>query len=230
MKKSIFALTVAASLGLAGVSQAQAATQTFTQSHAVATTNWTAVLGLGKFDSNLGTLTSIKFNLGGLMQGTGKAESLDGAASNVTLNLAALLTLSRPDATALVVSNPLFTQNFAFSAFDGGIDFGGTSGASTGVRSSTGSNAFTSHSATDFALFSSVGGGLINLGLNAVGSSNASGAGNLISQFNTAAGADVSVTYEYISAVPEPETYVMLLTGLALAGVMARRKSAKAKA
>lgn len=230
MKKSLFALAAAGLFSVGAVSQAQAAVQTvsFNAERAVGTTNWSDTLGLGKFDSSLGTLTSIKFDLSGVVQGSGRAESLDFAASNVTVSLASLLTLYRPDASTLVVANPLFSQQFSLSGFDGTIDFGGTSGASTGPRSSTGSNSFTSSSASDFALFSAAGGGLINLGLNAIGSSTANGSGNLISQFQTSAGGQVAVTYEYVSAVPEPETYVMLLTGLALAGVMARRKSAKA--
>ncbi|MGX9783656.1 choice-of-anchor E domain-containing protein [Janthinobacterium lividum] len=226
MHKSLIALAAAGVLGLGAASSAQAATQTITFSadRALGATNWADTLGLGKFDSNLGTLTSIKFHLEGAVQGSGKAESLDASASDVTLSLASLLTLYRPDNSTLLVANPLFTQTFALSAFDGSIDFAGTSGANTGPRSSTGANSYTSGSASDFALFSSAGGGLIQLGLNAIGSSTGSGSGNLLTQFQTAASGRVAVTYEYISAVPEPETYVMLLTGLALAGVMTRRR------
>ncbi|MGX9714327.1 choice-of-anchor E domain-containing protein [Janthinobacterium lividum] len=226
MQKSLIALAAAAMVGFGAMSSAQAATQTITFSadRALGATNWADTLGLGKFDSNLGTLTSIKFHLEGAVQGSGKAESLDASASDVTLSLASLLTLYRPDNSTLLVANPLFTQTFALSAFDGSIDFAGTSGANTGPRSSTGANSYTSGSASDFALFSSARGGLIQLGLNAVGSSTGSGSGNLLTQFQTAASGRVAVTYEYISAVPEPETYVMLLTGLALAGVMTRRR------
>jgi hypothetical protein len=43
-------------------------------------TNWSGTLGLGKFDSNLGTLTSIKFHLeGGGLGNSGRTESLDAA-------------------------------------------------------------------------------------------------------------------------------------------------------
>ena len=226
MHKSFIALAAVAMLGLGAASSAQAATQTisFSADRALGATNWSDTLGLGKFDSNLGTLTSIKFHLEGAVQGSGKTESLDASASDVTLSLASLLTLYRPDNSTLLVANPLFTQTFALSAFDGSIDFAGTSGASTGLRSRTGSNGYTSASASDFALFSSAGGGLIYLGLNAIGSSTGSGAGNLLTQFQTSASGRVQVTYEYISAVPEPETYAMLLTGLALAGVMMRRR------
>jgi hypothetical protein len=37
----------------------------------------------------------------------------------------------------------------------------------------------------------------------------------------------ITVTYNYISAVPEPETYAMLLAGLGLMGVVVRRRKAK---
>ncbi|HAT30084.1 MAG TPA: hypothetical protein DCW29_04305 [Janthinobacterium sp.] len=69
------------------------------------------------------------------------------------------------------------------------------------------------------------------LGLNALGSSYASGAGNLITQFSTAAAGEVRVTYEYsvAAAVPEPDTYGMLLLGLGLVGCVARRKSLRRK-
>ena len=232
MKKTFFALAAASLFTVGAVSQAQAATQTltFSQNRAAGPTNWNDVLGLGMFDTNLGTLTSIRFDLTGLVRGTGSAENLDAGASDVTLTLASTLTLYRPDASTLVVSNPLFNRQLALGAFDGAIDFAGASGGSTGPRTSTAQNDFTSSSASDFALFSAAGGGLINLGLGAVGASTASGSGNLVTQFQTEAAGHVRVTYEYVSAVPEPETYVMLLTGLALAGVMARRKSAKARA
>ncbi|MDC8759739.1 choice-of-anchor E domain-containing protein [Janthinobacterium fluminis] len=232
MKKSLFALAITALLSVGAVSQAQAAvkTVTYTADRAIGATNWNAVLGLGKFDTSLGTLTSIKFALGGLLQGVGKSESLDASATDVTLKLAATLTLYRPDASALVITNPLFTQQFSFTAFDGNIDFAGTSGGSTGLRSTTGFNSFTSSQASDFALFSALGGGIINLGLDAAGTSTVSGAGNLVSMFQTSAGGNVAVTYEYIAAVPEPETYAMLLGGLLLVGAAARRKAAQAKA
>lgn len=232
MQKSLYALVTAAVLGLSAPQAVLAAphdevyTQTFNVERALSGTNWSDTLSLTKFDSNLGFLKSITFSLVGQVQGTGKAESQDTSASDVTLSLSSLLTLYRPDNSVLVVANPVFSETFALSAFDGTIDFAGTSGASTGLRSSTGSNSFISYSSSDFGLFSSDGLGFINLGLNATGASSGSGSGNLLTQFETAAAGRLTVTYEYISAVPEPETYLMMLTGLALAGVVARRRKA----
>lgn len=228
MKKITAALLLA---GLFGAVSAQASVVEFNAGKALTTTNWSDTLSFGKFDTKLGTLTSIKFELNGTVAGIGRAESLDGAASNVTLTLGSLLTLQRPDGSTLVVANPVFSTGYQFSAFDGGIDFAGSSGASTGQVSNSGSNAFTSFNANDFAAFSAAGGGGIGLKLTAMGNSSANGAGNLISTFNTAAAGDVKVVYEYTAAapVPEPETYGMLLLGMGVLG-LARRRANKNKA
>ncbi|WP_162249885.1 choice-of-anchor E domain-containing protein [Massilia sp. Root351] len=228
MKKIFAALAVAAALS--PFASAQAATISFADTKSIATTNWTDFLSFGKFDSSLGTLTSIKFDLSGTVQGAGNAESLDAAASSVTLSLGALLGLTRPDGSTLVVTNPLFSQVFEFGAFDGTINFSGASGGSTGTVSANGSNSFTSFNASDFSLFSALGGGTINLGLNAIGNSSGTGAGNLLTQFNTSAAGNVLVTYTYTPTgeVPEPATLATLIAGLGLMGAVRRRAKKQA--
>ena len=195
MKKTFAALAFAAAF--LPFASAQASTLSYADNVALATTNWANTLSFSKFDTSLGTLTSIRFDLSGVVQGSGNAESLDSTATNVTLSLGSLLGLTRPDNSTLVVTNPVFSQTFNFTAFDGLINFGGTSGGSTGSVSATGANFFVSGNASDFALFSALGGGTINLGLNAVGASSGNGSGNLISQFNTAASGVAKVTYTY---------------------------------
>ena len=229
MKKLIAALAIATALSPLGA--AQAGTISFQSSKAMSPTNWTDVLSFDKFDSNLGTLTSIRFDLSGIVQGAGNAESLDGSASTVTLSLGSRLELTRPDKTRLVVTNPLFTQVFNFSAFDGNINFGGTSGASTGTVSADGADFFISSDAADFGLFSALGGGKINLGVHASGASSGTGAGNLITLFNTSAAATAKVTYIYqdaVAEVSEPASLATMFAGLGLIAALRRRKGKQA--
>jgi len=224
MKKTYAALALAAAF--LPFSSSQAATLSYADSVALTTTNWSNTLSFSKFDTSLGTLTSIRFDLSGVVQGVGNAESMDSSPSTVTLTLGSLLGLTRPDSSTLVVTNPVFSQTFNFTAFDNAINFGGTSGGTTGTVSASGSNFFVSSSASDFALFSALGGGTINLGLNAVGASNGSGSGNLITQFNTAASGVARVTYTYSPTVdvPEPASLALICGGLGLLGAARRRK------
>ncbi len=226
MKKTFAALAAAAAF--LPFASAQAATLSYADSVALTTTNWANTLSFSKFDTSLGTLTSIRFDLSGVVQGSGNAESLDSSASTVTLTLGSLLGLTRPDNSTLVVTNPVFSQTFNFTAFDSAINFGGTSGGTTGAVSATGSNFFVSSSASDFTLFSALGGGTINLGLNAVGASSGNGSGNLITQFNTAASGVAKVTYTYTptATVPEPASLALICGGLGLLGAARRRNKA----
>ena len=184
-------------------------------------------MSFAKFDTSLGALTSIVFNLKGTVEGIGRAESEDNAASTVTLNLGSLLTLTRPDRSTLVVANPVFTRIFDFTAFDGDVDYAGTSGGSTGRQSSTASESFASRSHADFNLFS--GPGSIMLNLKAVGASSAEGAGNLDTKFQTFASGSGTVTYNYTdSAIPEPASLGIMGLGLGILALTRRRRAVKA--
>lgn len=226
MKKTFAALAFAAFLVPFGA--AQAATISFSNSIAMTETDWSEMLSFNKFDTRLGTLTSIRFDLSGMVEGSGEAESKDKKASTVTLRLGSLLDLTRPDGSTLVVANPVFTKVFNFSAYDKTLDFGGTSGGSTGTVEATGADFFVSSSSSDFALFSAAGGGLINLGMNALGNSSAIGPGNLVSGFATSASGFAKVTYDYTPSaveVPEPASLATILAGLGLMGAVRRRVS-----
>jgi hypothetical protein len=187
--------------------QASAQTQTvcFNGSIPLTATNWSNTVSVSKFDTGLGTLQSISFQLGGNIAGAVKLESTDSAATVVQTNFQATLTLTRPDLSVIVVTIPIANFNDSLTSFDGVIDFGGTSGTQhLGITANQTNSATSPPPASDLVLFSGPAGspGNIVLPVTAVGSSIATGSGNLITQFTTAAAAQVQVCYTYLVNTP----------------------------
>lgn len=164
-------------------------------------TNWSSTVSIPKFNPNLGTLVSIDFTLTGHSQGAARAESLDAQPSTVTLTFQNTITLTRPDMSVIVVTIPQAVFMDTLSAYDGTTDFAGSSGvAHNGLTAMDSDVATAPPPASDLALFS--GAGSIVLPVMAAGTSMASGAGNLITQFVSMASADVSVCYNFIPNTP----------------------------
>lgn len=219
MGKRLFAIiVVVCAMGGLGVLSVQADTISYGPlSIPLSSTNWSGSINVPLFDPALGTLLGIEFHLEGHVEGTAKFESLDASPATVTMNLAAQIVLQRPDTSVLAVVLPLAQTVDNVPAFDGVIDFGGTSGKTyAGLSADDVDDAVSPPPASDLVLFTGVGS--IVLPVVATGQSNASGAGNLITQFNTSASASASVTYIY--EVPEPAS----LSLLALGGVLVLRR------
>lgn len=189
-----------------------------------ATTNWSSSLLLPQWDPALfpgQVLTGVSFTLDGSVTGNASFESLDAAPATINLNLQSTITMLDPNNVPVVTVIPVANTSDLASAFDGVIDFGGTSGKSYLGLSGTASNSGTSG---NLALFT--GSGSVLMPVSATGTSSGSGAGNLITQFATSAGAEATVTYTF-TAVPEAGS--MILCGLGALGAfvaMRRRRSA----
>lgn len=186
-------------------------------------TNWTDTLALQQFDASLGTLTSATLTLSGTVTGVAKAESLDTSASQITLDLSALIEASVfGQATVAVDVNPADQFVFDAAAFDGTIDFGGTSGINLDTLTDTDTD-FTTYTGSELANF--IGLGTFDVDLVASGLSVATGAGNLITQFNTNALAEVTIEYVYeTAAVPLPAALPLFATALGGLAVARRRR------
>lgn len=189
-RASLTSLLLVASPALAAAQQT-----CFNDNVPLQSTNWASTVTISKFDSGLGLLQSIDFSLNGQVTGSASIESTDAAPSTVITTYQASITLTRPDLSVLVVSIPAQQFNDPLTAFDGVIDFAGTSGiAHLGITAADGQMINVTNAA-DLALFT--GAGNIVLPIDAAGTSTSSGAGNLITQFVTAAEATVDVCYNY---------------------------------
>jgi len=214
MKTALLATALVAFAG----STAMAADVTYSGTFSTTTTNWNSAPTLPQFDNTPAgpfagfVLTGVTLTLTGNVEGAVRLESLDAAASILNYNLQATLNFTGPGGGA-VVAIPTASGIVNAAAFDGASDFGGTSGITL-----TGLTGTDTQSTSPFVFAPYEGSGNVNFILNATGTSNGSGAGNLLQQFNTAAGAEYSVKYTYV--IPTPSAAALL----GLGGLVATRR------
>lgn len=215
MKIALIALTL-----LAGTSAAMAQSVTYSGSQPLTSTNWgTFAVALPQFDNTATgpffgfNLTGVTLTVSGTVQGDVRLESLDAAAASLTYNLAASVTFAGPGG-ASAVALPVASGAFAATAFDASVDFGGSSGIS--LLNLTNSN---TASSTPGSFAGYIGSGSVPLTIGAVGTSSASGAGNIISSFATDASAEYRIVYTY-EAIPTPAAATLL----GLGGLVAFRR------
>lgn len=220
MKTSILAYAaVFATVGFA----ASAATMSFTASVDSRPADFTSTVSVNQFDSSLGTLESVEVVLTGMVSGSARAENAN--PHDVTIDLGVDATIAASAlGRELVAVIPSYSRNgIALSAFDGGFDFGGTSGVTYDDLSATANDSTVLTDASDLAAFA--GTGMIDLAVGVVVNAFGPDNGNVASLFNTNAGANIEVIYTYseVTDVPVPASLPLLAGALGLAALVRRR-------
>jgi len=229
---NLFKTAAVAAASLTAIGSANAATFMVMDSFDVdlQRTNFDVIGELQQFDPSLGQLQKVTFMLEGTVQGTAEVESLDAGPSEITANLSATITLNNAidpgNPLELVVIIPTVDETFNATAFDGTFDFAGTSGATFDGLMGMDDETTVITDPADFVHY--IGVGTFAISIDALGSSSASGAGNLIARFETLASATAKVIYEYRvdGAVPVPGALVLMGTALAGFGASRRKRAA----
>jgi hypothetical protein len=172
------------------------------------------MIALQGFNTALGTLNSVTIDFTGTGQFKQYYENLDGPGSITYTTDSLAVNLLMPDnSTQLFNFNQNEVHTYTFTAYDGTLDYGGTSGGTYYYPvNMVGSTSLTSPA--NLTQFTNPG--LLDLYLNASGAVGwtISGGNNNVGAGLTA-GADISVTYDY-TPVPEPSSLGLLIGGLGL--------------
>lgn len=183
-------------------------------------------LFLPQFQSSFGTLNSAILEFTGLIEGDAGFESKDARPTTIKVDLSGLLSLEESNGTNLFELNPSKSYQYNVTAYDGKIDFAGTSGRTLeGVTAQqTAQKTYTGSELSPF-----IGTGSLNYAFSGVATSNVKGTGNIISYVNTRAGAGLKISYNYTKKIPEPAT-TLGLGVVAAFGLLSQRKKVWKKA
>lgn len=165
---------------------------------------WTTSWAVSRFDPSLGRLEAIDITVNGTIIGTVSAENTGPAAITYNTTQSADVTLDLPGTTDATVG--MTTQDsMALGAFDGTVDFAGSSG-----RIDTGSDPYPlagqlTTSITDASVLAAfTGTGSYALPISSLGTSYATGGANMEVLQQLSTGAVVSLSYVYEAAAELP--------------------------
>lgn len=191
---------------------AQAATQTHTCVVARSRLDWRVDSSTGsdttkhcvlpQFDTSLGVLTKADLSVSADTDTQQKVENKDVSPHTMTTDVTVKLDVQRNDGTGLLsVSIPTSDETFPASAFDGTLDYAGTSGKTFDVQTGEATKTHTFTAESDLAMF--MGTGSYDFPLLAEALWNCSGSGNAACEVDTYAAAAMTITYSYTPPAPD---------------------------
>jgi len=179
-------------------------------------------LSFQEFDPSLGRLKSVRVILRSKSILKQEYENTSDTDRPIRLRQTLDFILELPDATTKILKDrQRVTHKYSTGAFDGDIDFDGTSGGATEYDIST-TNQKLLKSRARMAMFT--GSGLANLFMSADTTFLVSQKGDVpVTQTEASAGADVTIIYNYIAVAPEPIWYGLFAGVVALVSVFSHR-------
>ena len=164
-----------------------------------AATSWTKIASLPQFDPALGILRGYRLTLTAKVAGDAGVENLSGEPANVTLTFGSRLTVSRPGGGVLIDLAPSKAFPDQLSAFDGLLNYAGTSGVTHTHLDLDSIEGSAVSSSSDLRTFSGSPGhpGSLDFIVSVENTSGATGAGHLPTLFHQTASADLTICYIY---------------------------------
>ncbi len=175
---------------------ARADTICYSETFLSSTTDWKQYASVQQFNPNLGTLLAIQIRVDCTMVASYRVESLDAAPAATAADMAFHWGLNDYSATTVLFGAAGATFHEVFTAFDGVIDFAGTSGAVHRNLTFVDSMQYTP-ALTPLSIAAFVGVGSTGFSLFATSATSITGPANLISQFTTSASMTIETCYTY---------------------------------